>query len=47
MGDKRQSIELSSEAASGRDSRGSNLMMMLIAGLILVVIGAVAVMMFV
>lgn len=40
-------IVLSGDAASGRDSAGSSLVAMLVAGLVLVVVGAIAVMMFV
>jgi hypothetical protein len=43
----RKPVVLSSEAASGRDSQASSLMPMLVAGLILVSLGAVVVMMFV
>lgn len=43
--DKR--VEISSEGASGRDPNSSSLMPMLIAGLILIVVGAIGVMMFV
>ena len=42
-----QRVVVSADAASGRDSDGSSLMPMLIAGLVLIVIGAVAVMAFV
>lgn len=40
-------VELSGDDASGRDSHGSTLVPMLIAGLIAVVAGAVVIMMFV
>ncbi len=40
-------VEISSEGASGRDSNSSSVMPMLIAGLILIVVGAIGVMMFV
>jgi hypothetical protein len=40
-------VVLSSEAASGRDRTASSLMPMLIAGLVLIVIGAIVVMEFV
>lgn len=45
MPDKR--VIMSSEAASARDEKASSLIPMLIAGLVLVVIGGVAVMIFV
>ena len=47
MDDKRRPVVLSGAEASGRDSLGSNLMAMLLVGLVLVVVGAVAVMTFV
>ncbi|WP_183097123.1 hypothetical protein [Mesorhizobium sp. YM1C-6-2] len=47
MNDKRQPVILSSDQASGRDSQGSSLVPMLVAGLVLIAIGAVVVMMFV
>jgi len=40
-------VELSGEDASGRDAEGSTLMPMLVAGLVLIVIGALGVMVFV
>lgn len=40
-------VVLSGEDASGRDAQGSSLMPMLVAGLVLVAIGAVVVMAFV
>lgn len=40
-------IEVSGDEASGRDSQGSSLVPMLIAGIILVIIGAIGVMAFV
>lgn len=40
-------IELSGDAASGRDSHGSSLIPMLVAGLVLIAVGAIVVMMFV
>lgn len=40
-------VELTSDNASGRDSQGSTLMPMLVAGLVLVVVGAIVVMAFV
>ncbi|MBN9070337.1 MAG: hypothetical protein J0H34_01820 [Rhizobiales bacterium] len=40
-------VELSGDKASGRDTGGSSLLPMLAAGLVLVVIGAIAVMAFV
>ena len=40
-------VEVSGDDASGRDSQGSTLVPMLIAGLVLVTLGAVVVMMFV
>ena len=40
-------IEITSDQSSGGDSRGSTLLPMLIAGLILIVAGAIAVMVFV
>jgi hypothetical protein len=40
-------VILSSEAASGRDSAASSLMPMLIAGLVLIIVGAIMVMEFV
>lgn len=43
----RKPVVLSGDDASGRDSQGSSLVPMLIAGLILVTIGAVVVMAFV
>ncbi len=46
-GNRRAPVVLSGDAASGRDSQGSSLVPMLIAGLIFVTIGAVAVMAFV
>ena len=45
--DRIKPIELSADKASGRDADGSTLLPMLIAGLVLIVIGAVVVMMFV
>ena len=44
---KANRVVSSGDSASGRDSQGSTLVPMLIAGLILVVIGAVVVMAFV
>lgn len=40
-------VVLSGDSASGRDSQGSSLVPMLIAGLVLVTIGAIVVMAFV
>ena len=40
-------VELSGEQASGKDDGGSTLMPMLIAGLVLIVVGALGVMIFV
>lgn len=40
-------VEISGDEASGRDSQGSSLVPMLIAGIILVTLGAVVIMMFV
>ncbi|MET3660827.1 hypothetical protein [Aquamicrobium ahrensii] len=40
-------VELSADHASGKDSDGSTLVPMLVAGLVLIVIGALAVMIFV
>lgn len=40
-------VVLSGDEASGRDSQGSSLMPMLVAGLVLVTLGAVVIMMFV
>lgn len=40
-------IVTSGDAASGRDTHGSSLLPMLVAGLVLIVIGAVGVMIFV
>ena len=45
--EKRDRVVLSGEQASGRDSEGSSLIPMLVAGLILVTIGALVVMVFV
>lgn len=47
MSEKKQPVILSADQASGRDSGGSNLVPMLIAGLVLIAVGAVVVMMFV
>lgn len=47
MSEKKRTVILSADQASGRDSQGSSLMPMLIAGLILIAVGAVVVMMFV
>lgn len=44
---RHERVELSGDAASGRDSEGSSLVPMLAAGLVLVVIGAIVVMAFV
>ena len=43
----RQHVTISSDHSSGGDARGSTLLPMLIAGLILIVIGAIGVMVFV
>ena len=45
--DKQKHVELSQSQASGADASGSTLLPMLIAGLVLIIIGAVAVMTFV
>ncbi|MET3791880.1 hypothetical protein [Aquamicrobium terrae] len=45
--EKRDRVVLSGEHASGRDLEGSSLMPMLIAGLILITVGALVVMVFV
>jgi len=47
MNERRQSVVLTDEAASGKDLQGSSLIAMLIGGLVLVAVGAVVVMMFV
>lgn len=47
MVENRQPVVLSSDEVSGRDSKGSSLVPMLVAGLVLIAIGAVVVMMFV
>ena len=47
MSDKRRPVTRSADKASGRDSQGSSLVPMLIAGLVLIAVGAVVVMTFV
>jgi len=46
-GDGQKRVILSGDSASGRDSQGSSLVPMLVAGLVLVTIGAIVVMAFV
>lgn len=46
-GNKQERTILSADSASGRDSQGSSLVPMLVAGLVLILIGAVVVMTFV
>lgn len=47
MSEKQRPVILSADHASGRDSQGSSLVPMLVAGLVLVTVGAVVVMLFV
>jgi hypothetical protein len=46
-GNGRERTILSGDSASGRDSEGSSLVPMLVAGLVLILIGAVVIMAFV